>query len=800
MLTITLAYTSENQATAHRLTGDLSSHVNFEHLVVGRANEGPLLADLLAPVETPILALISDDFLTNPNCMLRGREVFGGGREVLPVFVRSHSYDAAADEVISRQTSLSNQAEVMHFVNHWQDRYIDLRRESEELAAQGGETFRAYLKKIRETSTQAEELLHLLKDSWSLTEAQFAANHYHQLFIFTERPALWEEFKTFEEAPPVDVSDIPGLSMLGAGAQVQGELEEQNLVEEAEATAPPAEPGGGEPPAETLPPDGLDNQAGIWIERAWALFDDGDAPSALELLNSGREALPDQLNLHYHYALLLATTTGEATAAQREIEALLDKSPDHPDALFLNGELHEAAGRFDKARENWEQLSDVEPFYPDLNYRLGVLLSDHFKGDYLDAAAYLRRATKAKDASGDAFYHYAVLLAGPVDRRKKAIKQVRRAIEISPAHAGAHYLLAVLLHEQGELAAARSAFGLTVGLDAAYDTAVNRRAFASAPVNPEALANAAVSAALPAEEDALASLKQSIADLEAMIRERDDAAAAPSPAPAPAAKTGAGKTAFISGATAGIGRATARVLAKDGYRLILLGRRRERLQELEQELQELHQSETYLLSVDVRDRTAVNTAITSLPKSWATIDILINNAGKAKGVDPIHEGDLDHWDEMIDVNLKGLLYLTRAVTPAMVARRNGMVINVASTAGKEVYPNGNVYCATKHGVDALTRAMRLDLVKHGIRVGQIAPAMVEETEFSLVRFDGDAGKASIYNDFQPLRSPDVAEAIRFMINQPRHVNILDIVLQGTQQASSTVVDRSGRERFAPEEE
>ena len=190
---------------------------------------------------------------------------------------------------------------------------------------------------------------------------------------------------------------------------------------------------------------------------------------------------------------------------------------------------------------------------------------------------------------------------------------------------------------------------------------------------------------------------------------------------------------------------------------------------------------------------------TLFPNSWQNIDFLINNAGKAKGVDPIQEGQLDHWDEMIDVNLKGLLYLTRAISPAMVERGSGMIVNVCSTAGKEVYPNGNVYCATKHAVDALTRAMRLDLVKHGIRVGQICPAMVEETEFSVVRYDGDAEKAKIYEDFQPLRSPDVAKAIEFMITQPAHVNILDMVIQGTQQASSTVVDRSGRDKYAEEE-
>jgi len=308
-----------------------------------------------------------------------------------------------------------------------------------------------------------------------------------------------------------------------------------------------------------------------------------------------------------------------------------------------------------------------------------------------------------------------------------------------------------------------------------------------------------VLAATPAEEATLASLKQNIAKLEAMIEERDAAPQAIS-APAAAPGIGAGTTVFISGATSGIGLATARRLAADGYRLILLGRRKDRLEALQSELAAAHDTESHLLIADVRDRKRVGEVIANLPLEWETIDILLNNAGKAKGFDPIHTGDYDHWEEMIDVNLKGLLYLTREISPGMVARGSGTIINVASTAGKEVYPNGNVYCATKHAVDALTYAMRLDLVKHGIRVGQICPAHVEETEFAVVRFDGDTERAKIYEDFQPLRSPDVAETIAFMISRPKHVNIMDVVLQGTQQASSTVVDRSGREKFAPEEE
>jgi len=194
----------------------------------------------------------------------------------------------------------------------------------------------------------------------------------------------------------------------------------------------------------------------------------------------------------------------------------------------------------------------------------------------------------------------------------------------------------------------------------------------------------------------------------------------------------------------------------------------------------------------VRDPGAVEAALANLPESFQDIDILVNNAGLAKGLAPIHEGALEHWETMIDTNVKGLLYVTRLVSPGMVRRRSGHIINVGSSASKEAYPNGNVYCATKFAVEALTRSMRFDLHAHNIRVSQVSPGHVEETEFAITRFDGDAERASIYKDFQPLKSSDVADAIYYMATRPPHVNIQDIQLFATQQASSMVVDRSGR--------
>ncbi|RKN83019.1 SDR family NAD(P)-dependent oxidoreductase [Ulvibacterium marinum] len=244
------------------------------------------------------------------------------------------------------------------------------------------------------------------------------------------------------------------------------------------------------------------------------------------------------------------------------------------------------------------------------------------------------------------------------------------------------------------------------------------------------------------------------------------------------------KTVLITGATSGIGKATAELFAEKGFRLILCGRRRERLENLKKELS--HKTKVHILSFDVRDRKAVFDAIGSLPEDFAKIDILINNAGNAHGLDTIDQGSIDDWDAMLDINVKGLLYVSKAVIPQMVERKSGHIINIGSIAGKEVYPKGNVYCASKYAVDALNQSMRIDLNPHGIRVGAVNPGAAE-TEFSNVRFKGDDERAdNVYKGFDPLTPMDIAETILFVVTRPAHVNIWDLVVTPTAQASATV--------------
>lgn len=244
------------------------------------------------------------------------------------------------------------------------------------------------------------------------------------------------------------------------------------------------------------------------------------------------------------------------------------------------------------------------------------------------------------------------------------------------------------------------------------------------------------------------------------------------------------KIVMITGATAGIGEACAHIFAKNNYDLILTGRREDRLLKLASELKEFYNVDVLPLVFDVREIEEVRSAIDALEQKWRAIDVLVNNAGLSVGLEPIQEGSFDDWNRMIDTNIKGLLYITRLVSPLMIERKKGHIINLGSIAGKETYANGNVYCATKHAVDSLNKAMRIDLLPHNIRVCAINPGAVE-TEFSIVRFKGDEERAkNVYKGFEPLTASDIADTIYYVASLPPHVNINELTIMPTAQANT----------------
>jgi NADP-dependent 3-hydroxy acid dehydrogenase YdfG len=250
------------------------------------------------------------------------------------------------------------------------------------------------------------------------------------------------------------------------------------------------------------------------------------------------------------------------------------------------------------------------------------------------------------------------------------------------------------------------------------------------------------------------------------------------------------KTVLVTGATAGFGKAIAIKFASEGNRVIITGRRNERLNELVEEIQNKYEVEALGLCFDVRSEDQVISAIESIPENWKNIDILVNNAGLASGLDPIQTGSTEDWDKMIDTNVKGLLYVSSAIIPLLMAQKKGHILNIGSTAGKEVYPSGNVYCASKHAVDAITKGMRIDLLQHGIKVTQIAPGAAE-TEFSIVRFHGDEQRAKdAYNGYQPMTAEDIAELVYYSTTLPAHLCINDLVVTSLAQANSYLIHRT----------
>lgn len=253
------------------------------------------------------------------------------------------------------------------------------------------------------------------------------------------------------------------------------------------------------------------------------------------------------------------------------------------------------------------------------------------------------------------------------------------------------------------------------------------------------------------------------------------------------------KKIFITGASSGIGRATSLKFASvKEYELIICGRRKDKLENLKETIEREYSCKVHPLEIDVRDEASVKQVIQENLPLFEGLDILVNNAGLARGLSLLHESDSKHINEMIDTNVKGLLFVTKAILPFMLQAGKGHIINVCSTAGKDVYKMGTVYCGSKFAVEAITRGLRLEYFDKGIRVGQVSPGHVEETEFATVRFEGDKERAGIYGDFNPLKAGDVAEAIYYMVNAPSHVNVQDVYLMGSQQASATMINRSGR--------
>lgn len=850
---VTIAYCLDNSPVVDELEGKLSTApIEFTHFSGNHELEAPTLSEKLAEVNEPIILIVSDNFLKSAQCMGKGIELLQQhNKQLLPIVVDGVERDAVTGELVYTVTNFDRVSDIIKYINFWQDQYLDLRRKKRQIDNIDETTFNARLKKLRDISSEVGEFLRLLRSMNYLSMEQLEDNSFESLFRFLDNIEGWEIFKSNLASPVVEevpettsseptVTDVeestPPVGEAPTPGDSTGDLTEENVVvldplpEEENASqtliekifepVPEAGEGNSDPnPGESLvetaeqieveaespekeviapqPEEQEDNTLAL-VKEALNYFDHGRIEEALQIMAQAVANNPQDPELRYHYALMLAKDNRDLVSAKTELEAVVSMEPMNAEAFALLGKVAEQLDAVEEAKNAYEKVVEINPNYQGVYFKLGTLVLNHFDGQQELAATYFMEAFRHNSKNANAAYLYAKLLSDQFDNKPKALDYFKKVVEVDPTYAEAYFEMAKIYKSQGEDAEARLNFELAAQQDSAFDTAENQIQFAiptveeePTPVDETTADEKAESVPL-SEENTIEALKNNIYLLEELLKakkEKQQPLVVEAEAPTPEIKN---TTVLVTGATAGIGRATARIFAEHNYRLILNGRRADRLEDLKTELEEAFVTEVHILPFDVRDVDAMQMAFESLPENWKKIDILINNAGKAKGLDPIHEGSLEHWEEMIDTNIKGLLYMTRLVTPQMVERQSGHIINVSSTAGKEVYPKGNVYCATKHAVEALTKAMRIDLHQHNVKVSQVSPGMVEETEFAVVRFDGDEEKAKIYNDFNPLKSSDVAESIFFIATRPSHVNVQDVLMMGTQQANSVFVDRSGR--------
>lgn len=891
---IAIAYCIENIKIADEIEKQLGrAKYQFDHFYCKRSTSEASLSDQLLNQTSPILLIISDNFLKSAQCMANGlRLLQEKGDRLLPIIVDGTDNDENTGEAIQVATNFERVSDIIQYINYWQDQYLDLRRQKRQLSDLDESKFSAHLKVMREISSEVGEYLRNLRNLNYARIEEFQANHYERFFRFASDQSGWESYKIAiaslpidpvptpsepdpqpeptqssiaevpvepiidlrqedepiptppiednsfmepeqptqdqeEEAPLVDLSDIPGYDILkDKEAEIEQPVELTDLLDQDDLSEPVQEtPAQEEDPAdsilhnlfdeeeeegqaeEELP--SIDNEEPMepteepqvvqepipvapsvaiqdTIRQGIELMENAQTDEAIALIQGAVEQNPESISLRYHLALFLAQQAGNIPHAIEQLDHVLDKDASNPDALYLRGELAEAQQDYQNAKTYFDRLASLKPDYPNIYYRLGLISAHHLENEKQIAIDYFKEAIGHDAENADAYYQYAALLSEYLKKPKKAVKFFKQALELQPHHPFANYDLAILYHQMDEYEKAKKAYLKATEINPEVHTEENDYAFGVKVKEEEpTVATASVG------ETAIQELREDIHRLELLLKAQETEKA-PCHAAEEPPKRELKEVVLITGATAGIGKATARIFAEEGYRLILTGRRAERLEELKNELEENHHTEVETLVFDVRNIEAAQEALDKLEGPWRDIEILINNAGKAKGLAPIHEGELNHWEEMIDTNIKGLLYMTRLVAPGMVERRKGHIINVCSIAGKEVYPNGAVYCATKHAVDALTAGMRMDLFKHNIKVSQVSPAHVEETEFAAVRFDGDTERAKIYNDFNPLTSNDVGRSIYFITTQPDYVNIQDIVLSGNQQASAMLIDRSGR--------
>ena len=744
------------------------------------------IADPIVTIHQKVIVFLSEKFLTDANCIYQWhnamQQIQLSGTKQLFLFV--------SDPNLHEEVGLTTVGDVLYYINYWQDTYLQARKKyltEDRSLLEANED----LKQLREIASDVGESLHFIRKQGVIELEEFQANNYRIFFDwvglknsvaddesgddFDEKdeliqkrvealikrslPESHQNGSDEEDEKTNDLDQSPESDLLKKLQDYKnGVLSDADKSSLTSSTDSPTIPS--QHPERPIDADveKLKQELAIKLgmtknELEQTIHETPLLPSSLGVLREKIKIEINNIPLQLELVREIIDNKEHFTEATDVLENVLKQDRNNLEAIYLLSQLCSNVGEFKLARTYLERLISLQPDYPGVYEEMGDLLVEHFPLEQEEAAKFYKKAYQHDTKKYHLLDKRAKILQKLEGKRKKAIKTYLNLLEVQPDHPSAHFHLAELYLELGDRMQAKFHFAKGSGEEVAiqnFETEI--------PAKPI----------------------EHVEPIEAPIIE-------PKTAVNVATRT------CITGATSGIGKATARLLASQGYDLLLIGRRKAKLEELQLELEEAFEVDVEILSLDVTEREAVEYMVEKHTDIFKNVNILINNAGLALGLDYIHEANMDHWDRMIDTNVKGLLYMTRLIAPFMVAKKTGFIINICSTAGKEVYPKGNVYCASKFAVDALTRSMRQDLFKHGIRVGQVSPGATEDTEFAKVRFEGDDEKAKIYSDYKPLRASDIARIIHFMILQPSHVNIQDVLVMSSQQASATLYNRNGRD-------
>lgn len=841
----TFHYIIGYQFDNHSLASDIDQKLNrvgfhFDHIHTGNALLDQSIGERIIVQSKTFLLLITDNFLKDENCIYKLFETLltaeKQGRKFHVVLANGHLIDPISGNMREIETKLSSVGDILYYINYWQDKYLQMRKKylEEDKSLQVADN---KLKQVREIASEIGELLHKIRNLNPVTFENFAKDQFKYFFDISGHSESYEAYKKMSaydeqdakierqvqnilqqtEGKPEETSigkNLPEeilleqiaesekavntnqqiLSSEGASSHSELNLLEQlkSFKDEILSTEDQNSQQTGKPSVketeQVLPDtiitstDKMDKIRNLDKEMSENLgkllfdkfgdveYDDKSSDDQVSekkptnILDSYRDQLiqdPDNIELRLELIKLLMQDNENFSESADHLEHILVLDKNNIEAIYLIGKLSESVGEYALAKTYYKKLSVLQPDFPGIFEKLAEIIENHFPDEKPELAYYYKKAFDHDTTNLEALEKRAVLLYKSLGKPKKAKKILQKLIKWDPFHPTAYYYLAEIHFQAGEKEKATEAFKKA--------KEITGRLTSEEKFEPNA--NDESSSVISKSKQLIETPERTLAfdgpkKVETYV--------------------------CITGATSGIGKATARLLASKGRNLIITGRRKDRLEDLAEELEEQYDVIVEPLVFDIRNQIDIEKTILAHKDKIENIEVLINNAGLALGLDYIHEGNIDQWNTMIDTNIKGLLYMTRMISPYMVEKRKGHIINICSTAGKEVYPKGNVYCATKFAVDALTKAFRQDLHNFNIRVSQVAPGHTENTEFALVRFEGDDNKSKIYNDFNPLKSEDIANIIDFIINQPPHVNIQDVLITSTQQASSTLIDRTGR--------